>query len=139
MNWKLVISLSSFGLAMGIGTVFVIPATVEPALWLVIFVVCAVAIAKRTEAKRFLHGLCVSLANSVWITAVHLAFFDTYLSSHPREAAMSASVSSPRLMMLAMGPVVGLVSGLVLGLFAYVAGRFIKPAVMPASQLGGSP
>jgi hypothetical protein len=127
MNWKLIVTLSLFGLAMGIATVFVIPASVEPVFWLAIFVVCAALIAKRTATNHFLHGLCVSLANSVWITAAHLAFFDTYLAGHAREAAMSASMSSPRLMMLAMGPIVGLVSGLVLGLFAYIAGRFIKP------------
>jgi hypothetical protein len=79
--------------------------------------------------KHFLYGLFVSLANSVWITAVHLAFFDAYLSHHGREAEMSASMSSPHLMMLLMGPVVGLASGLVLGLFAFVASRFVKPAV----------
>jgi hypothetical protein len=39
-----------------------------------------------------------------------------------------------------MGPVVGLVSGLVLGLFAHVAGRFIKPAgsVINSPNFGGS-
>jgi uncharacterized membrane protein len=31
-------------------------------------------------------------------------------------------------MMLLMGPVVGLISGLVLGLLAFVASRFVKPA-----------
>jgi hypothetical protein len=134
MDWKLVLALSSFGAAMGIATVFVIPPNIEPVFWLVIFVICAVVIAKRLASKHFLHGLCVSLVNSVWITALHVAFFDTYIANHPREAAMSASMSSPRLMMLLMGPVVGLVSGLVLGLFAFIASRFIKPSVAVAPQ-----
>lgn len=134
MNWKLVLALSSFGAAMGVATVFVIPANVEPAFWLVIFIACAVIIAKRCASKHFLHGLSVSLVNSVWITAFHVAFFDTYIASHPREAEMSASMSSPRLMMLVMGPVVGLVSGCVLGLFAFVASRFIKPSLTAAPQ-----
>jgi hypothetical protein len=127
MNWKLVFTLSMFGLAMGIATVFVIPANVEPVFWLAIFVFCAVVIAKRCTQKHFLVGLCVSLVNSVWITAAHVALFDTYIAHHEREAAMSAGMSSPRLMMIVMGPVVGLVSGLVLGLFAFIASRFIKP------------
>jgi hypothetical protein len=128
MNWRLVALLSLFGLAMGIATVFLIPANVEPVFWLLIFMLCAVVIARRCTQKHFLHGLCVSIANSVWITAAHVAFFETYLAHHQREAAMSASMSSPRLMMLATGPVVGVVSGLVLGLFAFIASRFIKPA-----------
>jgi hypothetical protein len=134
MDWKLVLALSSFGAAMGVATVFMIPANVEPAFWLVIFIACAVIIAKRCASKHFLHGLCVSLVNSVWITAFHVAFFDAYIASHAREAEMSASMSSPRLMMLVMGPVVGLVSGCVLGLFAFVASRFIKPSPAVAAQ-----
>ena len=69
MNWKLVMQLSMFGLVMGIATVFVIPPAVEPLVWLAIFITCAVLIARRTTEKRFLHGLSVSVVNSVWITA----------------------------------------------------------------------
>jgi len=69
MDWKLVLSLSLFGLAMGIATVFFIPPTIEPVFWLIIFLVCAYIIAKQRPAKHFLHGLFVGLVNSVWVTA----------------------------------------------------------------------
>ncbi len=127
MNWKLVLALSMFGLVMGIATVFVIPSSIEPLFWLAIFVTCAVVIAKRAPGKYFLHGLCTSLVNSVWITAAHVAFFDAYIARHAREAAMSAQMGSPRMMMVLTGPIVGLVSGLVLGLFAFVAGKLLAP------------
>jgi cobalamin synthase len=32
----------------------------------------------------------------------------------------------PRLMMLMMGPAIGIVSGLVLGLFAFIASKWVK-------------
>jgi small basic protein len=128
MEKKLIGTLSMFGLAMGVMTVFVIPPSIEPFCWLAIFVGCAIVIAKRAPRRYFLHGLCVSLVNSVWITAAHIAFFETYLANHPNEAAMSASMSSPRLMMLGTGPIVGLVSGCVLGLFSWVASKVVKPA-----------
>ncbi len=115
-----------FGLTMGIATVFVIPPKVEPICWLVIFVTCAVIIAKRASDNFFLHGMCVSLVNSIWITSAHIAFFDTYIAGHPQEAAMAANMGSPRLMMLVTGPVVGLVSGLFLGLFSFGASKIIK-------------
>jgi uncharacterized membrane protein len=57
-----------------------------------------------------------------------LIFFERYVAGHPREAAMM--VDAPldgRVMMLLTGPVVGVVSGLVLGLFAVVASKFVKP------------
>src|SRR5689334_19121166 len=92
MSWKLIFGLSLFGLAMGFATVFVIPSNIEPVVWLGMFLVCAVVIAKRAEGKHFLHGLCVSLANSIWITAAHLTLFDRYLAGHAREAAMSAQM-----------------------------------------------
>src|SRR5436309_5878845 len=119
MNWRLVFLLSMFGLAMGIGTVFLIPSNLEPLLWLVILVVCALIIAVRSPGKYFLHGLAVGIANSVWITAAHVLLFDRYLANHPKEAAMMSSMPLPgRLMMACVGPVVGVVSGLLLGLFA---------------------
>ena len=133
MNWRLVFALSGFGAAMAIATVFVIPSKVEPVFWLAIFVFCAWVIARRCERRHFLHGLAVSLLNSVWITAAHVAFLDAYLAHHPAEAAMTATMPlPPRLMMLLTGPVIGAVSGVVLGLFAFVAGRLVRrPAPTP--------
>jgi hypothetical protein len=132
MNWKLILQLSLFGLAMGIGTVFVIASQVEPYFWVAIFLVCAYVIAKRAPGRYFLHGLLVSVVNSVWITGFHVLLFRQYIGSHAQEAAMMASmplVRHPRLLMLLTGPVVGLVSGIVLGLFAAIAGKFVaRPA-----------
>jgi len=132
LNFKLILQLSLFGLAMALATVFIIPSQVEPLFWLAIFVVCAGLIAKRCTEKYFLHGFAVSLANCVWITSLHVLLFDSYLVRHPQEAAMMKTMplpDSPRLMMLMTGPLVGVVSGVVLGLFALIASRFVKPAV----------
>lgn len=131
MNWKLIFQLSLFGLAMGIATVFVIPSSIEPVFWLVIFVITAYAIARRCSNRYFLHGLFVSLVNSVWITAAHILLFDRYITNHRREAAMMASMplpNSPRTMMALMGPVVGLASGVVLGLLAMAAHKIMSRA-----------
>ena len=53
MDWKLIFGLSLFGLAMAIGTVFVIPSNVEPIFWLVIFLVCAFLIARMRPDRLF--------------------------------------------------------------------------------------
>lgn len=113
---------------MGIATVFLIPSKIEPMFWLAIFIVCAYFISKQTE-KPFSHGLLLGLANSVWITASHILFFNQYIANHPREAAMMSSMplpDSPRVMMALIGPVVGLVSGVVMGLFALAARKLLK-------------
>jgi hypothetical protein len=126
VSWKLVFVLSLFGLAMGVATVFVISPELEPWIWLGILVVCAVVIAKRAPSKDFVHGLLVCILNSIWITGAHVAFFDRYIAGHPREAAMVTHMSSPKTMMLITGPIVGIASGLVLGLLAFVLSKFLQ-------------
>jgi hypothetical protein len=129
MNTKLIFQLSLFGLAMAFATVYFIPSNIEPLCWLVIFIICAYIIAKQCTGNYFLHGLYVSLLNAVWITATHILLFDTYIAGHPQEAAMMTKMplpESPRLMMLLTGPIVGLISGVVLGLFAFAASKLIK-------------
>src|SRR5205085_2941648 len=114
MNWKLILQLSGFGLAMGIATVFVIPSNIEPLFWLAIFVVSAYLIATRAPGRFFLHGLLVSMVNSVWVTSAHILLFEQYIANHPQEAAMMKSMplpDSPRLMMACLGPVIGVASG----------------------------
>ena len=131
MDWKLISKLSLFGLAMGLATVFFIPSNIEPLCWLAIFAVSAYLIAKQRATGHFLHGLFLGLANSVWITASHILFFHQYIANHAKEAAMMTSMplpTHPRLMMLLVGPVIGLVSGIVIGLVALAAGKFGKPS-----------
>ena len=132
MDWKLIFGLSLFGLAMAIGTVFVIPSNVEPIFWLLIFLVCAYVIARNRPDRHFLHGLLVGVVNSVWVTGAHILFFPQYIANHPKEAAMMTSMplpTHPRLMMACAGPIVGVISGIIIGLLAFVAGKIVKPAV----------
>lgn len=127
MSWKLVLLLSMFGLAMSVATVFVVPSKIEPLFWLAIFIACAVIIAKRAPGKLFLHGLMTSLVNAVWITSAHVLFYDTYVLNHVEEVeAFKGAPFSMRVMMLLTGPVIGLLSGLILGLFAFIAGKLLK-------------
>jgi len=129
LNWNLIFRLSLFGLAMAFATVYFIPSNIEPFCWLAIFIICAYLIAKNCTSKYFLHGLFVSLLNAVWIMAAHILLFRTYMSNHPKEAAMMAKMplpGSPRLMMLMTGLVVGLASGIVLGLFSLIASKIMK-------------
>ncbi|MGB2868653.1 MAG: hypothetical protein WBD36_09390 [Bacteroidota bacterium] len=128
LNWKLIVQLSFLGLAMGIATVFWIPSTIEPFFWLAIFLVCAYVFAIKNTGKLFLHGFLVSIVNSIWITSLHVLLFDSYIARHPEEAAMMTRMplpDSPRTMMIITGPIIGVVSGLVLGLFCLVAGKLV--------------
>ena len=131
MNWKLIIQLSLFGLAMAVGTVFWIPGNIESFFWLPIFLICAYLIVKNTTGKYFMHGFYLGLANCVWVTSAHIIFYETYIGNHPDEAAMTAKMpeflaTHPQVAMAVMGPIIGIISGLVLGLFAFIAGKLMK-------------
>ena len=131
MNWKLIFGLSMFGLAMAIATVYWIPSNIEPYIWLPIFLVCAYLIAKNAPGKYFLHGFLTSLVNCVWITGVHIKLSTPYMAHHPQEAEQYAKMYtqyhlSVHRAMLVFGPVIGIISGVVLGLFAFAASRLFK-------------
>ena len=136
MNGKLILLLSMFGLAMGIATVYVIPSQIEPWFWLVIFVVCAFAIARGAPGKPFYHGLLLGIVNSVWVTGAHVILYGTYMAHHAREAEMMRSATlpvSPRLMMACVGPIIGVISGVVIGLFALLASWLLRRGRPPAA------
>ena len=129
MNWKLIFTLSLFGLAMAFGSVFFIPENREWIFWLVIFIICAYLIAKYAPGKYFLHGLLVSIVNSIWITIVQIAFYTTYVASHPAWLEMNAKgplAEHPKRMMAVSGPIAGIAFGLVLGLLALLASKMVK-------------
>jgi hypothetical protein len=122
MNWKLSFQLSMFGLIMAFGTISLIPFKIEPVFWLVIFVACAYVIAKVCTQKYFLQGLWVGLFNCVWIIAAHFIFFTSYAAHH----ANMLIYPHPRIMAAVTGPVAGIVSGCIIGLFAFIASKLVK-------------
>jgi len=130
MNWKLIFSLSMFGLFMAFATVFFISSHIEPIFWLLIFLICAYLVAKNAPEKYFLHGFLTSLVNCVWITAVHVLLFTQYAANHVQEIEGSAQfpilAGHPHKQMVIIGPIIGIISGLVLGLFCFIASKIVK-------------
>jgi hypothetical protein len=133
MNWKLIFQLSLFGLIMAFGTISLIPEKYEFIFWLVIFIFCAVVIARSGTGKYFLHGFLVSIFNSVWITIAHVTYYSSYVLHHPDMAKMGENMhmleTHPKLLMLLLSPIFGAIFGVFQGLFAFIASRFIKPGV----------
>lgn len=131
MNFKFILQLSLFGLIMGFATISLIPEKIEPAFWLVIFIFCAHVIAKVFTRKHFLYGFLTSIVNSIWITAIHVLFFNTYVANHPSIAAlpndMGHFVNHPRQLTLLLGLPFGIAFGIILGLFCVVASKMVKP------------
>src|SRR5437588_4707346 len=126
------------GLAMAFATVSFIPSRAEPLVWLAILIVCAFFIARLRPDRAFLHGLVLGLVTSIWLTGAHMMFFQQYIANHPQEAAMTKSMplpNSPRLTMALIGPLIGIVSGAVIGLIA-VAIKVLRTRFRRQSQSG---
>ena len=130
MNWKIILQLSLFGLIMAFGTVSLIPQMIEPVFWVVIFVFNAYVIAKVCNGKYFLNGFCVSLINCFWIVSIHVLFAKAYTENHLKviESMPGILAYHPRWGMIATGPGFGIASGLVLGLFSWIASKLVKKA-----------
>lgn len=129
MNRKLILGLSMFGLFMSIATVYFIPSKIEPICWGAIMAMCALAIAKQAPGKYFLHGFYVCLLNCVYITTMHIILFDTYVANHAEEMAMMKGMpmaDSPKLLMALTGPVIGIVTGIILGLLSMGAAKLFN-------------
>jgi hypothetical protein len=131
INWKLIFQLSIFGVIMAVATISLIPQNIEPAIWVLIFIVCAYIVSKKAPGKYFLHGFLISIINSVWITTAHVLFASTYLLNHPQMQEMS--VSMPLIMqhhlrtsMAVLGLPFGALFGIILGLFCFIASRIVK-------------
>lgn len=120
MNWKLIVKLSIFGVAMAFGLVFGRIERIEGLLWCLIFLLYAWLIAKYCNRFYFLHGFLTSVLNGIWITIILLAFSPTFLENHPRVAENVRSFGSLtqfRLIILVAMTIVATGFGLFLGLF----------------------
>ena len=128
MNWKLIFTLSSFGVAMGVVSLFGLTGRMEPLLWLAIFILYAYWIAAHAKSRHFLHGVLVSVVNGVWVSVIHAAFSSTYFANNPEmlEGFRKLPKSlSPQSMMLITGPLIGAATGVIAGLLAVIAAKIL--------------
>jgi hypothetical protein len=131
MNWRLVLQLSMFGVAMGLGIVFFLTPGISMALWIIFIVLSAWAIAQRCARLRFLNGLLTGLICRLLATAAWILFFHPYVVRHQDQMALLQELTprmSPRHLIELVSPAWGLGLGIAIGLVALLIGAFVKPA-----------
>lgn len=126
LNWKLIFSLSLFGVGMGVAGLFGFTRGVELALWMLIFVVYARVIVQSAPGRYFTHAWLVSVTNGVWVGLIHSIFFPVYMRHNLDEMSSFASPLPLRSLLMIVGPILGALMGLIAGLFAFIAGKFMK-------------
>jgi len=129
MNWKLIFSLTLFGVAIAFAGVLRLPGRIEAYIWLLVFVIYAVVIVRMTTGKYFLEALVICTINGVWIGIIHAIFISRYLSIHPvmRQIYRMMPLSHHRrLLTVIIEPMIGVLMGTVAGLIAHAFGKIIK-------------
>ncbi len=129
LNWRIILLLSGFGLAMGIASVFGITTGIEGLLWLIIGIFSAVVIAMKVQSKHFLHGLLVGIIGGLVASFVQVIFFPTYLTNNPESAKEMTQIPggpNPRFFVLMLAPIISVASGLILGALSWVAAKIVR-------------
>lgn len=137
MNWKLILLLSLFGIVLAFAGVLGLPGRYEAIIWLIVFIIYAVIIVRKTTGKYFLHAFLTSIINGVWIGIIHAAFMSTYLGNHQVIRGIYKTMPLSyhrRIMTVIMGLALGIIMGIIAGLVAYAAEKTMKkkePAPQP--------
>jgi hypothetical protein len=107
------------GIAIGLFTIYVLPAEFELFLWPMLIVAIGYFAAKAHTKNHFWTGFRYALALGISITVTHLVLTADYLSNHPAEAHQLNSYNShlaPQLLLLLTAPIYWLILGALSGL-----------------------
>ena len=129
MNWRLILSLSLLGIALGIASVFGFTSGREWLAWLFIGVYSAWKFSTRSHEELFLHGFYLGILVGCFSSVIQAIFISPYLANNPRMVeALNALPQGlhPAAVVLIMGPIIGTVSGVVFGVLAVVVGKLVR-------------
>jgi hypothetical protein len=132
MNWQLILSLSLLGVVVGLVSVFGFLGGQIWMLWLCVAAFCAWQFARHTRRYLFLHGFYLGIFVGVCASWVQAIFLPTYISNNPGMAETFNNLPRdmhPSFVVLIMGPFIGAVAGIVIGLFALIAGKIARGPV----------
>lgn len=121
MNWTLILSLSMFGVLIGLLSVLGITKKAEPLLWLLVGFFTIFILYRKATGMIFWHGFIIGIFWGCLNSIIQSIFFKTYLKNNPKytEAYNKSSRLKPRYLILLVGPLLGLLTGAVLGGLAW--------------------
>ncbi|MDD5088796.1 MAG: hypothetical protein PHI18_08365 [bacterium] len=126
MNWTLILLVSLISILIGLVSLFGLM-DVNP--WIVgafTCVISALILGRFSRRKYFMHGFWAGVIGSLVSTMLMYLFWDTYLASNPAIADKLAQMPQgmdARTMTLISSIFGAAISGVVMGLLAWLAGR----------------
>lgn len=126
MNWKTLLLYASFGLFVGILSLFTDTSSYELLLWLFHSFFVLRTIQRKIHQYKFLHALLFGLITGTLLGSVQALGVDSYLTNNPNYAeAFTSSPISPALLLFSTGILFGVIYGIVLIILTLV----FKPKV----------
>lgn len=109
--------LSVFGAIMGFLSVKGYTGKLEPAYWLLFGIISSLVLSRNIENKLFIHALLIGLFWGILNALIQSSFFTQYLANNPnlQDRFKNTGSIKPQYFVLIMGPVIGLVTGSLLG------------------------
>jgi hypothetical protein len=128
MNWFVIILLSLLGFLMGLLSVKGLTKGIEPYLWIILGIFCALVLSKNQIPKFFLSAFLIGLAWGILNSIAQVTFFQTYLAHNPQAVEgfqkVPAKINRSALVLLA-GTGIGTVTGLVLGGLTWIGKKLL--------------
>jgi len=113
---------------MGLNYAFDFIKGMEWLLWLLITIMSAYVLYKQTDRLLFTHAVLTGIIMGIFNTIVQAAFFDKYLENTPKiEGIPQWPITiEPQHFLLMVGPFIGIIYGLIIGLFALIIKKVLK-------------
>lgn len=130
MKWKTVLSLSLFGVLMGVLSLMGYTKGIEWYLWGAIAIISAIII-NKSGGNIFGNSIMSGLLMSIFATIITLAFLDKYVQNNPGALDETQGVSflTIEVFLFFMGVVIGLFYGVGIALLTWIFSKFMrKPA-----------
>jgi hypothetical protein len=122
MNWKLILLLVLVGVVMAVLSVYgIVQSSYELILWIIFGIVSSYMIAKKGGATPFLEGATVGVLSGILNSVIQSALFDKYLLNNPESLEGFKQIplnTDPQYIVLFAGPIIGLIYGIIVGIFA---------------------
>lgn len=127
MKWKTVLSLSLFGVLMGVLSLLGYARGIEWYLWGAITIISAVVI-NRSGGNIFGNSIMAGLLMGVFSTIVTLAFLDKYVQNNPGALDETQGVSfvAIEVFLFFMGAVIGLFYGVGIAIITWIFSKFMR-------------
>lgn len=128
MNWILIISLSLFGVMVGMLSIFGVTEGKEYWMLGIVLLVSSLVLGMKAPGKFFKHGFFTALISALLSSVLHYVFYDTYMANNASFAEQMSQVPdgfNMRIMMLVGGPFSGAISGVILGGLTILMARLL--------------